>query len=81
MRLGSNSSGNLRVIEKAQLKMHKFLKHHPLANTNFSEFTEKDYVLKKQDNGRQDHTFIYENKSQTIGEATPEIICTISGNR
>ncbi|MEC8063400.1 MAG: CPBP family intramembrane glutamic endopeptidase [Pseudomonadota bacterium] len=67
--------------EKAQLKMHKFLKHHPLANTNFSEFTEKDYVLKKQDNGRQDHTFIYENKSQTIGEAVPEIICTISGNR
>jgi hypothetical protein len=66
---------------KARKKITTFVEKHPLAQIDFSDYTVKDYDSQEQNNGRIDHTFTFENKKAAIGEAIPELVFTISGNR
>ena len=50
----------------AEKKVRRFIHKHPLAHTNFDQYTLKDYTSSTQDNGRIDHTFIFSSQKNAV---------------
>lgn len=67
--------------QSAQKLAMDYIKKHPIAGAAIENYKLQDHSEYQQNNGRIDHTFIYENPDAKIEEARHKLEFTVSGNQ